>query len=330
MVCPYAILGCTASCRRADLPSHLAACAYRLGSLQSLNSNGGHASNATTTTGSSTMPPPLYSGASGNNTATIKEQYEVVCPYTVLGCRATFLRSDLHAHLGVCAFRPRSRQEEEDERQVNRKYAIEAEETERMRRAASITSFSNNQQHQHPPSLAPSSTSSPPQLASYPSSSSSSYAVTTTVRSALLESILHLQQQPPQLQHSQASVATAAAATNAASSQNPLNAADAGRGERTRRLSLLVQAAEIERMRRNEEQFALISRKNSASIASATTTTTAPPPLPSSPLARASLEETLRRGRVHRQSFPEEAVLGRRTHANSFHDHLEHQTKVCC
>ena len=57
-----------------------------------------------------------------------------MCPYTILGCEQTCLRSDLPQHLDVCKFRPRSRQEEDAEREKHRAYALEAEETERVRR----------------------------------------------------------------------------------------------------------------------------------------------------------------------------------------------------
>jgi len=57
-----------------------------------------------------------------------------VCPYTILGCEETCLRSNLPRHLDECKFRPRSRQEEDAEREKHRAYALEAEEIERVRR----------------------------------------------------------------------------------------------------------------------------------------------------------------------------------------------------
>lgn len=103
IVCPYTVVGCTHSCRRADLPAHLACCPLRVEAMSN---------------------PPHSS------------EYEVVCPYSTKGCRHTCDLALIPKHLAMCTFGPSSRADEEAERRTNKAFAIDAEEEERQRRIA--------------------------------------------------------------------------------------------------------------------------------------------------------------------------------------------------
>lgn len=104
IVCPYAVVGCRHSCRRQDLPQHLATCPQR---------------------GESRLvprdSPPVY---------------EVICPYATKGCAHTCELPQLADHLLQCSHAPRNSVEEQAERAQFKLAAIMAEEEERARRAS--------------------------------------------------------------------------------------------------------------------------------------------------------------------------------------------------
>eukprot|EP00948_MAST-09A_sp_MAST-9A-sp1_P003938 g3938.t1 len=75
----------------------------------------------------------------GKKTATLSSisswnsDWEVICPYSFVGCDHTCLRSKLSDHLPICAFRPPTRAEEELQREEAKKRVISAANQERRR-----------------------------------------------------------------------------------------------------------------------------------------------------------------------------------------------------
>lgn len=107
VACPYRVIGCEHSCKRALLPEHLNHCSFRV--VDRVETS--------------------YEQKDAE-----LEQYEVVCPNAVMGCQCICLRQELEAHLSVCEFNPISREVEAEERKENKRLAIEAAEAERRRR----------------------------------------------------------------------------------------------------------------------------------------------------------------------------------------------------
>jgi hypothetical protein len=94
VVCPYYKLGCRFVCRKIDIQKHMKSCPFAL-----------------------EVPD--------RSEKIIATDYEVVCPNCVLGCTFIGRRKKLHEHLTEsCAYKGKSRQEENDERQLLKEIVI--------------------------------------------------------------------------------------------------------------------------------------------------------------------------------------------------------------
>jgi predicted nucleotidyltransferase len=95
------------TCKKSDIESHVKSCTFGLESSQN------------------------------DNSEVLDEDYEVVCPNSILGCKYTGGKHDLQEHLSDgCAFKGKTRQEEQEERHLMRQTVINNCEVERIRRLA--------------------------------------------------------------------------------------------------------------------------------------------------------------------------------------------------
>jgi len=122
LVCPYYKLGCRATCRRSTVTSHLKQCPYALESKSYITENA-----------DGTITMPLES-----------QEYDIVCPNSVLGCSCILRRKELESHLEICLFRGTSLEDDLRERDlVKRNVILECEE-ERSRRVLSTERHQND------------------------------------------------------------------------------------------------------------------------------------------------------------------------------------------
>lgn len=88
VVCPYYKLGCRSVCRKTEIQKHMKTCKFAL-------------------------------EVKDDSEKIVLTDYEVVCPNCVLGCTFIGSRKKLQAHLSeTCLYRGKSRQEENDEREL--------------------------------------------------------------------------------------------------------------------------------------------------------------------------------------------------------------------
>lgn len=130
VACPYRVMGCEHECSRAMLPEHLIHCPYH-----------------DEDTGPIDMDRYTLTQISSNTVD--MERYEIVCPYSMMGCTDIILRSEYAAHLAVCPFAPATRQQEEADRIKNMEMAIEAAEVERKRRLTLSPEENERMRSQH-------------------------------------------------------------------------------------------------------------------------------------------------------------------------------------
>ncbi|GBG27075.1 PolyA RNA polymerase cid14 [Hondaea fermentalgiana] len=130
VTCPYRVMGCEHECSRAMLPEHLVHCAFH---------------------DDDTGPIDLdrFNLATISRSGVDMERYEIVCPYSIMGCTDIILRSEYSAHLAVCPFAPVTRQQEEADRIKNMEMAIEAAEDERKRRLTLSEEDNERMRSQH-------------------------------------------------------------------------------------------------------------------------------------------------------------------------------------
>jgi len=293
VVCPYAVVGCPHSCARADLPAHLSECAFRGDHQQQQQQQ-----QASRAAAAAAGPGGL--------------EYEVVCPYAILGCEQTCLRSDLAQHLAECSFRPRSRQEEDAEREQYRAYALEAEETERVRRLGEGDSSRREDSHARIELLQAISKSSEPESGDV-----------AQLRLVLRRRRVSWVVQAAEIERMRKAEELIAAGKAASSS--------------------LLPPVPPPTQPPPQSQQPQPSAQQQAPPPQSQQPQQQPPPLshalrtPASPTeTKASrfaskghfLNGVLTKQRLQRSFFPEEVLNGRKTHFNSFHDHLEHQGKA--
>ena len=115
VVCPFNWAGCAAVCPRRDLELHLESCSFANAVAQREREAMASAMRAHCIGNSSHSPLTSASregsndvGCNGNdgvdNGGNHWDNYEVVCPNAVMGCRHVCGRSQLSRHLGSCAF----------------------------------------------------------------------------------------------------------------------------------------------------------------------------------------------------------------------------------
>lgn len=110
LVCPYYSVGCRELCRRSTLTNHIKECSFGLEIC--FRTNDEH-----------------------HLRAQLEAQdYEVVCPNSVLGCSYCADRKDIQSHLQACPFGGLSREEETRERLLVQQHVISECEKERSRR----------------------------------------------------------------------------------------------------------------------------------------------------------------------------------------------------
>lgn len=108
VVCPYYKLGCRSICRKTNIQKHMKSCKYAI-------------------------EAPHHSDEK------MLTDYEVVCPNCVLGCVFIGSRIMVQKHLAEsCLHKGKSRQEENDERQMIKEIVISECEEERVRRVNGI------------------------------------------------------------------------------------------------------------------------------------------------------------------------------------------------
>jgi hypothetical protein len=110
LVCPYYRLGCRVSCRRSTVAKHLRECTFAF----------------------EIQPNSIESAVGGDSSAL--EDYEIVCPNSVLGCMHVGTgRKDIHEHLTVCPYIGQSEEQELKERLLLKQHVIKESEEERVR-----------------------------------------------------------------------------------------------------------------------------------------------------------------------------------------------------
>ena len=122
LVCPYYKLGCRTSCRRSTVTSHLENCQYALESKPCVNEN----------SDDGTMKPFE------------SQEYDIVCPNSVLGCSCILRRKDLESHLQICLFRGTSVEDDLRQRDLVKQTVILECEEERSRRVQSTERHKND------------------------------------------------------------------------------------------------------------------------------------------------------------------------------------------
>mmetsp|Transcript_17019 Transcript_17019/g.28390 ORF Transcript_17019/g.28390 Transcript_17019/m.28390 type:complete len:1248 (-) Transcript_17019:206-3949(-) len=105
VVCPYYKLGCRVTCKKSAIEKHVQSCSFGVESSHN------------------------------SNREVLDEDYEVVCPNSVLGCDYIGGKNDVQVHLSEnCAYKGKSRQEEQEERRMMKQFVIGECEEERVRR----------------------------------------------------------------------------------------------------------------------------------------------------------------------------------------------------
>jgi len=128
LVCPYYRLGCRDVCTRKSLDNHLKECIFAM-ECNSYNSSSSNISSMHDIDTSSFTPHNSNSRA-GNSS----DNYDVVCPNSVLGCTYIGGINDIYTHLKQCKHTGQTMEQEMEERSIHKRNVILECEEERRRR----------------------------------------------------------------------------------------------------------------------------------------------------------------------------------------------------